>query len=93
MNLRDSKIAFSLAIYPNYQIEFLILLNLPVNNSLVFGQPEDPGRLVARLLLRRHRPDLHEAKADVLHPAHGLAVLVEAGRHSHRIGEGNTECG
>ena len=60
---------------------------IPVNNSLVLLEPEDPGPGVARLGLWSDTTNLHKAKPHLHQARIGLSMLVKASCKSHWVRE------
>ena len=56
----------------------------PIDDRLVFDQPEQPGPVVARLRQRRDRAHLDVAEPELPEAQHGVAVLVETRSHPER---------
>ena len=58
---------------------------IPVNDSLVLLEPEDPGSGVARLWPWSDTTNLHKAKPHLHQARIGLSMLVKASRKSHWV--------
>lgn len=59
----------------------------PVDDGLVFPEPEKAGFVVARLRPRRHRADLDVAEADPAEGVHRRARLVEPRGEADPVGK------
>ena len=64
---------------------------LPVDHSLIFAQPEYSGPGISVLRLWRYGADFDESESHVPESRDGLAVLVEASSHPHRVGKREPE--
>src|SRR5262249_31397169 len=62
-----------------------------IDHAFVGRQAEQARPRIARLRQRRDGPDLHEAEAEPKQRGRHPAMLVETGRHSHRIAEVEAE--
>lgn len=60
---------------------------IPVNDSLVLLEAEDPGPGVAGLGPRSDTTNLHKAKPHLHQARIGLSMLVKASRKSHWVRE------
>jgi len=70
-----------------HRLGTLVIEAHTVDERLVFGQPKQPGPVVAWLGQRRDRPDLHVSKAQRRPGPHRDGVFVEACGQPDGIGK------
>src|SRR5690606_36198211 len=63
----------------------------PVDDRLVLGKTEEPRLRIARLRPRRHAADFEETGTERERWRNHLAVLVESGRNTGRVGKVYTQ--
>lgn len=59
----------------------------PIDYGLILIKTEYTWRRIARLWLRRHRPNFNETETTVAKSNHCFGMLIEASCYAHRINE------